>query len=359
MSRAKMEFHFGKQPESEHDHDMDNEGSVSDVGPSNGNRRVTKGKPTVRRQTEATTLTEDESEEDIPKSAKKTGAAGSKAQTKSASKRKPMETPKAKAKAKATTTKTTTKGKTNTKNSSSSKGTDKGKEKPKPKPAEVESEESELSELSDSDVSDMADQPQKTNNSNQKGKKAMANKPEKPTKPLFAPTPSNNKASHLKRTLSLTELDDHEGRRAPAIFNRFSKAEGEHDPENHEIMRLREEERLSFGDIAQEINAQRVNRGRLPSLTESAIYSRYMRNAPLIAAAMGKEWEPVSLSKKPIGTGVTRPKPIKFTPEHDELLVRVYKEVVDETWKTVAERFEERGGPKFDAVTLARRYTML
>ncbi len=293
-------------------------------------------------------MTGDESSEDIPETVKKTGTAGFKAKTKFESKRKLNETPKTKA--------GTTKEKSNTNDKSS-----KGKDKAKVKPTEVEDEDSVESESSDeSGGSDMSYEPKmkKTNKKN-KGKKGKPHTPKKPAKPVFAPTPGNYKASHLKRALSFTELDDHEGRRAPSTFNKLTKADGERDPENHEIMRLRDDEHMSFGDIAQRLNEQRVARGRLPGLTENAIYSRYIRNAPLIAAAMGKEWSPVSLSKKPIGANITRPQPIKFAPEHDELLVRVYKEVVDETWETVKKRFEERGGPQFDTVTLARRFNML
>ena len=165
----------------------------------------------------------------------------------------------------------------------------------------------------------------------------------------------------------------------------------EHDPENHEIKRLREEG-LSWAEIEKEMNNQRVKTGRMPNLTENAVYSRYMRNAPRIAAANGEFWLPRTRPASPADSpspdannasasanqrsskrkrsrdAATRKTAAvqrdfeataQFTPEQDELLVRVYKEVLDETWETVSRRIVDRGGPKVDPETCARRYSML
>lgn len=37
----------------------------------------------------------------------------------------------------------------------------------------------------------------------------------------------------------------------------------EHDPENHQIMRLRVDERLAWADIAQVLNEERISKGKV------------------------------------------------------------------------------------------------
>ncbi|KAI9842849.1 MAG: hypothetical protein M1837_006870 [Sclerophora amabilis] len=64
------------------------------------------------------------------------------------------------------------------------------------------------------------------------------------------------------------------------------------DPENHEIKRLRETERLPWAVIATRLNEARVEDGKVPCLTDHAVYSRYTRNARAIAQANGeKDWK--------------------------------------------------------------------
>ena len=75
---------------------------------------------------------------------------------------------------------------------------------------------------------------------------------------------------------------------------------GKYDPENHEIMRLRQEENLDFQEIANKLNEARYKTGGKDELTDNAVYSRYTRNAPLIAQMRNEKFVPtakVCLSK--------------------------------------------------------------
>ena len=211
-----------------------------------------------------------------------------------------------------------------------------------------------------------------------------------------APQPSvlTSAASQLKRSPTVAQHSPNTTvNNRPGLGNRVHKPVAEHDPENHEIKRLRDEG-LNWAEIVQEINNQRVKTGRLPNLTENAVYLRYMRNAPRIAAANGETWSrrtrgtsptdspssdannvspSVSVNRRPRKRKRSRDTATRkmaavqrdleataqFTPEQDELLVRVHKEVLDETWETVSRRIVDRGGPKFDPETCARRYSML
>jgi ribosomal protein L18E len=62
----------------------------------------------------------------------------------------------------------------------------------------------------------------------------------------------------------------------------------EDDPENQLIKTLRQEQSMSWNDIANYLNQERRNRGEAASFTDAAVYSRFVRNAPRIAAAVGE-----------------------------------------------------------------------
>jgi hypothetical protein len=72
---------------------------------------------------------------------------------------------------------------------------------------------------------------------------------------------------------------------------RFKKAPGrklvEHDPENILIMELHVEHKMSWMAIANYLNEQRLERGEPATFTQAAVYSRYIRNSPRIAANQG------------------------------------------------------------------------
>ena len=167
------------------------------------------------------------------------------------------------------------------------------------------------------------------------------------------PEPDLNKtASQLKRSFSEAQG------RAPS----GKRLTGENDPENREILRLRQQENREFEDIANILNKKRVKTGIAPNLTANAIYSRYKRNGPLIAASDGKEFIPTNLDKKSNGSSINFKKAtpiVGFNPREDELLVRAVTDVEAKKWELVAARLEEIGGKKHDPDMCALRFNRL
>ena len=156
-------------------------------------------------------------------------------------------------------------------------------------------------------------------------------------------------ASQLKRSFS-----QYRGR-APS----GKRLTGENDPENREILRLRQEEDLEFEAIARILNEQRVKKGTSPHLTPNAIYSRYKRNGPLIAASEGRQFVPTSKDHKSNGHGIKFKETIPisgFDPEQDELLVKAFSDIEGRKWELVAARLHELGGKKHEPIMCARRY---
>lgn len=133
----------------------------------------------------------------------------------------------------------------------------------------------------------------------------------------------------------------------------------EQDPENQEIVRLHREDRLNWSEIAEVMNERRVAAGKQPTFTGNAIYSRYQRNAPRIAAARGEFFDPdevIIVSKKKAKALV----PITgFDGKEDELLVQAHKEITEETWELISERIVAKGGRKHTADMCLRRYGIL
>ena len=174
-----------------------------------------------------------------------------------------------------------------------------------------------------------------------------------PHTPAPSPTPAAPRsASQLKRSLS-----EFQGRAASG-----KRLTGEYDPENREILRLRQEENKEFDEIAQILNKKRVKTGTAPVLTANAIYSRYKRNGPLIAASEGKEFLPTALDKKSNGSCINFKKAtpiVGFNPQEDELLVRAVADVEARKWELVSARVEELGGKKHDPDMCALRFNRL
>lgn len=104
----------------------------------------------------------------------------------------------------------------------------------------------------------------------------------------------------IKRSCSIAAIGKmHKGRRL----------NGKYDPENHEIMRLRQDEDLDFQDIAERLNEERRTNGGRDDLTDNAIYSRYTRNAPLIAQMKNEKFVPTAkvssfFLKSPVPTSI-------------------------------------------------------
>ncbi|KAI9873690.1 MAG: hypothetical protein M1830_010715 [Pleopsidium flavum] len=153
-------------------------------------------------------------------------------------------------------------------------------------------------------------------------------------------------AAKLKRSFSVAMGQNPSG---------TMKVLAEHDPENHEIKRLRERG-LKWGEIAEQVNKQRVTAGKVPGLTDNAVYSRYTRNAPRIAAAKGEVWDPKTVGPHP--SKKTEPMaPITgFDDKEDQRLVEAYTDIQKETWELVSQRIVAKGGRKHDPALCARRY---
>lgn len=60
----------------------------------------------------------------------------------------------------------------------------------------------------------------------------------------------------------------------------------EDDPENQLIKTLRQDHNMGWDAIATYLNAERLKRGEPGGLTQPAVYSRFVRNGPRIAAAL-------------------------------------------------------------------------
>ena len=141
----------------------------------------------------------------------------------------------------------------------------------------------------------------------------------------------------------------------------------EKDPENIEIKRLRQEERMSWVAIAEHLNKQRIGQGKHPRFTDNAVYSRYTRNAKRIAASNGEVWQSdddmAQRAKKSIRGGATKEQATTtvtgFDPAEDVLLVEAYDEIVQSLWVLVSQRIAQKGGKIHDPAMCARRYLSL
>lgn len=70
--------------------------------------------------------------------------------------------------------------------------------------------------------------------------------------------------------------------------NKPIKKRVEDDPENQIIKTLRQHHQMEWTAIANYLNEERLKRGEPPTMTQPSVYSRFVRNAPRIAAANGE-----------------------------------------------------------------------
>jgi hypothetical protein len=143
--------------------------------------------------------------------------------------------------------------------------------------------------------------------------------------PPTVPTSSISDAALLKRGLK---------RSKNAVMSK--RSHGPNDPENILIVNLRENEKKGWGEITLILNERRIKEGKVPSFTPNGCHNRYNRNAPILFAAEGKEFIPVSMQRKlkknPNG-------PIKWDDETDTMLIQCVKEVDSQKWDKVAALF--------------------
>ncbi|KAI9054961.1 hypothetical protein LZ554_002104 [Drepanopeziza brunnea f. sp. 'monogermtubi'] len=142
---------------------------------------------------------------------------------------------------------------------------------------------------------------------------------------------------------------------------------GANDPENIAIVNMRETDRLSFPQIVDILNQKRIENGADPDLSVCGVTSRYSRTAPLLFAAEGKQFVPLSKRGKRGATMAdleleALPVRPQWNNETDLLLVKIYKEDEKDRWSRIAEEFNKRSGPNvrpIDPAAAARRHTML
>lgn len=159
-------------------------------------------------------------------------------------------------------------------------------------------------------------------------------------------------AYQLKR-----QFDQHSG----LLPGGSKKAKGDLDPENRSIYKLRQNN-MSFDTIAKKINDKRTALGKVADLTANAVYGRYKRNGPSIAAAQGEKFQQSQLDKSQgtLATLADAGEEVKnFDAEDDLLLVQAYNDVKDGMWALVSQRIKQIGGKHFEAKDCAARYVHL
>ncbi|PQE29017.1 hypothetical protein CJF30_00004055 [Rutstroemia sp. NJR-2017a BBW] len=137
---------------------------------------------------------------------------------------------------------------------------------------------------------------------------------------------------------------------------------GANDPENIAIVNLKENTKLTFHEIVDYLNDERVKAGKNPKLTVCGVNARYNRTAPIMFAAQGLHFVPLSERKRHGGGHGTRTKKVAWNSEYDAALVQAVKRIDTEKWTRVADALNTKlqGGQKiYDAESCAKRYAAL
>jgi hypothetical protein len=134
----------------------------------------------------------------------------------------------------------------------------------------------------------------------------------------------------------------------------------ENDPENYEIKRMRVEERMPWGAIADTLNKARIESGGNPTYTDAAVYGRFVRNAPRIAQVQGEYLNPkdyVHLKNEKKCEAST--KVAKWSEAQEVLLVESFAEAQNLFWKSVSDILEAKSGKTFSPEDCATRYSKI
>ncbi|ESZ99114.1 hypothetical protein SBOR_0524 [Sclerotinia borealis F-4128] len=139
---------------------------------------------------------------------------------------------------------------------------------------------------------------------------------------------------------------------------------GANDPENVAIVNMKENEGLSFAQIADDLNLKRVAAGKRPGLTVCGVNGRYNRTAPILFATQGLKFVPLSERRRSGGAAAhgSTTRKAGWTVEAENRLVEVVKQVESEKWGQVARILNAElydGRPVHDATTCAKRYASL
>ncbi|KAB8301380.1 hypothetical protein EYC80_003256 [Monilinia laxa] len=139
---------------------------------------------------------------------------------------------------------------------------------------------------------------------------------------------------------------------------------GANDPENVAIVNMKENDHLSFAEIAEALNLRRVECGRAPSLTVCGVNGRYNRTAPILFATRGMNFVPLSDRKKAGGAKAhgSSTSRASWTAEAENRLVEIVKQVEAVKWTQVAKLLNAdlyNGQAIHDAAHCAKRYAAL
>lgn len=206
-----------------------------------------------------------------------------------------------------------------------------------------------------------------------------------PTPPVPVPalkaTPS--RARQLKHKLdSAGKLRDVPGPTSASAYRKRTLPE--HDPENQTIKTLRQDNKMSWTQIAAVLNKRRITRGEEPSMTEAAVYGRFVRNAPRIAAMKGEAGfdkdnymflkthaNPTSFgdlvrsgrgggaSSNGDGGNSMRRRPIQWTEELEEALVLSVQRTKADLWTYVVSRMRVNYGIELTTEECAKKFALL
>ncbi|KAK7611594.1 hypothetical protein JOL62DRAFT_638298 [Phyllosticta paracitricarpa] len=149
-----------------------------------------------------------------------------------------------------------------------------------------------------------------------------------------------------KRDLSARELKQRLAGKQTKDFSR--KLNPERDPENIAIKRMRCNDRMQFDEIAEVLNKQRVRKGLEPTFTNNAVYGRFQRISPRIAALEGQRnfnyRDYLHIPRQPRLTPAPNVSLPTMSRHQERLFVEAYEQVKRDVWVYTAAKFEEMGG---------------
>lgn len=140
------------------------------------------------------------------------------------------------------------------------------------------------------------------------------------------------------------------------------RAHGANSPENIAIVNMKDVEGKSFKEIAVIINEQRIREGKTSTtLNDTACNSRYNRTAPVLYAARGEVFVPISQRGSNWRPGQPlRPRGIvQWDKNKDDQMVQFAHAYDAEKWSTVAQQMSDTYGEDYDSRMVSTRYKFL
>ncbi|ATZ51787.1 hypothetical protein BCIN_07g03630 [Botrytis cinerea B05.10] len=167
-----------------------------------------------------------------------------------------------------------------------------------------------------------------------------------------------------QETVSDAHLKKRGLKRPPPGGKIGKRSYGANDPENIAIVNMKENQGMSFAEIAEHLNSEREKQGKKPDLSVCGVNGRYNRTAPILFATQGLKFVPLSERKKAKGAAAHGKSTNKagWTVEAENKLVDIVKQVDAEKWGHVAHLLNMElysGRAVYDATTCARRYAAL